>query len=118
MTSVGRSLREAGDRISITRAAKKNASISRLKALAIFGRKTFTATSAPSALSFALCTWAIEAAATGSEKLEKMESNGACNSEITVLIASSLENGGIRSCKTLSSFDNELPTMSGLVESN
>ena len=56
MTSVGLSLREAGDNISITRAAKKNASISRLKALAIFGRKTFTATSAPSAFSFALCT--------------------------------------------------------------
>ena len=97
------------------------ASISSLKIFFMLGLKIFIATSliVPSSLIFALCTWAIEAAATGSLKSIIELKVFSPKSFLIISFASTIEKGGNLSLKILSSFlDSSSPMISGLVAKN
>ncbi len=80
------------------------------------GRSTLTATSAPLSARRARWTWAIEAAATGSENSVNSVSAGRPSSAAMVARASAVGKGGIRSCSTRSCSATATPTTSGRVE--
>ncbi len=73
------------------------------------GRSILTTTSRPSCKA-ATCTWAIDAAASGAaSKLLKISAIGFPKARSTVAMATSLPNGGTRSC----SFDNSSAMSTG-----
>ena len=115
-TSRGRSRRLAGDSPSIRLAARWNASISRRNAASIPGRRTLTATSAPSSARRAWWTCAIDAAASGSEKLVNSASTGWPSSARIMRRAMAVGKGGRLSCRTRSCSAIPTPTTSGRVD--
>jgi hypothetical protein len=74
--------------------------------------------SCPPPCTFALCTCAIDAAATGSSKREKMRSIGLPNAASMVAIAIWRGKGAILSCRSSSSSATLVPTTSGRVARN
>ena len=83
----------------------------------MLGRKIFIATSliVPLSLICALCTCAIEAAATGSLKLMIELNVSSPRSSLIIFFASFNEKGGSLSWRFSSFFDNSSPIISGLV---
>ena len=118
-SATNRSRRASAENRSAMRAAKRNASKSRANWCSTPGRNTFTATRrGGSSAVQALCTCAIEAAATGGPNSENTASSGAASSSSTMARAAVSENGGRRSCKLSSPRAISGPIMSGRQASN
>ena len=114
-TASARSLRKPGRRMLRIRATSRNAAVSRLNVSSIFGRRILTATRSPVSLSIALCTCAMDAAATGGPKSSKSSCTGWRSCCSMVARASLSENEGRRSWSGRSILVRSLPTMSGRV---
>ncbi len=119
-TAIGRSRRVGGSQRSIWRAAKTKASRSRRKRFSMPGRRIFTATSrhTPLSMATALCTWAMEAAATGGPNAAKWSSSRPPSCSSTDARASFIENGGSLSCRWPRSLASSGPMRSARVARN
>ena len=116
IVSTRRKRRYSGLADSTNLAIHKNRSISRWKAISIFGLRTLTATSRPSRVT-AKWTWAIEAAATGiSSKLVNNSSICFENSASIVARACAAGNGAKLSCNWERSVENSSPNKSERVD--
>ena len=105
---------------SIRKAKSINASISSLKVFLISGLKILIATSfiVPLSSILALCTCAIDAAATGSLKSIIELNVSSPKSFLIIAFASVKENGGNLSCKPSNCLASSSPIISGLVTKN
>ena len=115
--ATGRSLRDTLLKRSAFRAAKAKLFMSLAKRRSTSGRRIFTATSLPSKVT-ALCTCAIEAAATDGPKDLNNCATGLPNSAATIASASACGNGGNLSCRAFNSKARLAPITSGRVAKN